>query len=225
VDETAGEVLLYGDQVATTLFSSSTGGRTQSSADAFGPPGRPYLVSRSDPYDKISPYHDWGPMPVTGKTLGRAFGISGRIVDATVRRNASRRVKTLKLTSLLRGTQSTSSVTGAAVRSAAGLRSTWFSLAVLSLVPPFPNARVTSGTRVRLTGVVRGVHGVVVQERVRGKPWMQLRTVVPAPRTGAFHFSVRPKVTTDYRLATAQDAAAFVRIRVLAVSGSDATVK
>jgi len=212
VNETAGEVLMYGDQVATTMFSSSTGGWTQSSADAFGPPGRPYLVSVKDPYDNISPYHDWGPVPVTGKTLGRAFGVSGRIVDATVKRNSSRRVKTLKLTSLVRGTQNLSSVGGAAARSALGLRSTWFSVAVLSLVPPSPNKGVPSGTRLKLSGVVRGLRGVVVQERTPGNPWQQLKTVAPS----AFHLSVRPKVTTDYRLATAQDAGAFVRIRVLA---------
>jgi stage II sporulation protein D len=84
VDATAGEVLLYNGNVAHTLFSSSTGGRTQSSADAFGPPGRPYLVSVSDPYDKISPYHDWGPVAITGTKLGHAFGVSGRVVVATV---------------------------------------------------------------------------------------------------------------------------------------------
>ncbi len=55
VDATAGQVLLYNGSVALTLFSSSTGGRTQSASDAFGPPGRPYLVSVSDPYDNISP--------------------------------------------------------------------------------------------------------------------------------------------------------------------------
>jgi SpoIID/LytB domain protein len=225
VNDTAGEVLLYGDQVATTFFSSSTGGWTQSAVDAFGPPGRPYLVSVSDPYDTISPYHDWGPVPVTGKTLGRVLGISGRIVDAAVKRNSSRRVKTLTLTSLLRGTQNLNSVGGPATRSALGLRSTWFSVAVLSLVPPYPNPKVASGMRLRLSGVVRGLHGVVVQERTRGMPWKQLKRVAPAPKTGAFYLNVRPKMTTDYRLATAQDAAAFVRIRVLAVGKSDATVR
>ncbi len=225
VNDTAGEVLVYGDQVATTLFSSSTGGWTQSAVDAFGPPGRPYLVSVSDPYDTISPYHDWGPVPVTGKALGHAFGISGRIVDATVKRNSSRRVKTLKLTSLLRGMQNLNSVGGPATRSALGLRSTWFSVAVLSLVAPYPNGKVASGTRLRLSGVVSGFHGVVVQERTRGRPWKQLKRVAPAPKTGAFYMNVRPKMTTDYRLATAQDAAAFVRIRVLAVGKSDATVR
>ena len=33
-------------------------------------------------------------------------------------------------------------------------------------------------------------------------------------KTGAFRLVVKPAATTDYRLATARDAAAFVRIRV-----------
>ena len=85
---------------------------------------------------------------------------------------------------------------------------------VLALQPPAPNPPVAAGTRIQLTGVARGVRGVVVQERTQGRPWTQLRSIVPAPTTGAFHFAVAPSATTDYRLATAQDAAAFIRIRV-----------
>jgi stage II sporulation protein D len=218
VDETAGQVLLYDGDVADTLFSSSTGGRTQSAADAFGAPGRPYLVSVRDPYDTISPYHDWGPVPVTAKVLGRALGVAGHVVDATVGRNSSKRVKTVKLTSLQRGTQRTSKAAGAAVASAFGLRSTWFSIGVLSLQPPAPNPAIAPGVRVRLSGVVRGLRGVVVQERSGGGPWKQLRSLTPAAATGAFHVAVKPRVTTQYRLATADDAAAPVRIRVKAAT-------
>ena len=215
VDATAGQVLLYGGDVALTLFSSSTGGRTQSATDAFGPPGRPYLVSVSDPYDAISPYHDWGPVPVTGQMLGSAVGVVGRITDATVKRNASRRVKTLKVTSVSRGTQLTASVGGVTAASALGLRSTWFSVGVLSLQPPSPNPAVALGTRVGLSGVVRGVKGVVVQRSTSGTPWTQFRSISTA---GAFHVSVKPQVTTLYRLATQSDAAAPVRIRVKAAT-------
>ena len=214
VDETAAQVLLYGNQVADTLFSSSTGGWTQSAADAFGPPGRPYLVSLKDPFDSISPYHNWGPVPVTGKTLGSALGVSGRAVDATLAHNASKRVKTVTVVSLSRAKQVAKSVAGGTAQSALGLRSTWFSVGVLSLQPPSPNPAVAPGTRVRLSGVVRGVRGVVVQQRSSGKPWTTLRPIVPAPKTGAFHFAVKPSATTDYRLVTPQDAAASVRIRV-----------
>ncbi len=211
VDQTAGDVLLYNGEVATTLFSSSTGGRTQSAADAFGPPGRPYLVSVKDPYDKISPYHEWGPVGVTAKTLGQALGVRGRIVDATVARNSSRRAKTVKVTSLVRRTPVATTVSGGATQSAFGLRSTWFSIGVLSLQPPLPNRPVAAGTRVRLSGVVRGVRSVVVQERSGGTPWTQFRSI---RRPGPFHFAVKPQATTAYRLATANAAAAFVRIRV-----------
>jgi stage II sporulation protein D len=214
VDETAGEVLLYDGHVATTVFSSSTGGRTQSAADAWGGSGEPYLVSARDPYDGISPYHNWGPVAVTGTALGKALGVVGRAVDATIARNSSRRVSTLKIAALSHGTQSTTEVTGATAAAALGLRSNWFSVGVLSLVPPSPNRPVAAGTRVRLSGVVRGVRGVVVQARSSGGPWKQLRSIVPAVKTGAFHFAVRPRVTTDYRLATTRVAAAFVRIRV-----------
>ena len=61
-----------------------------------------------------------------------------------------------------------------------------------------------------LSGVVRGVQGVVVQKRSGGGPWQLLRPVVP----GSFSFAVKPKVTTEYRLANVNDAAAFIRIRV-----------
>jgi SpoIID/LytB domain protein len=213
VDATTGQVLLYGGHIATTFFSSSSGGWTQSAADAFGGAGQPYLVSVRDPYDGISPYHNWGPVPVTGKALGTALGVPGRPLDATLTRNSSRRVRLLKISSLSHGVPSTTPVTGETAAAALGLRSTWFSVGVLSLQAPRPNPAVARGTRVRLNGVVRGVRGAVVQERSSGSAWTKLGAVVPA-RTGAFHLAVEPQVTTDYRLATARDAAGFVRIRV-----------
>jgi stage II sporulation protein D len=215
VDETAGEVLLYSGNVADTLFSSSTGGRTQSAADAFGPPGRPYLVSVDDPYDSISPYHNWGPVAVTGTALAHALSVSGRVIDATVTRNASQRAKTVTITSRMHGATVTEPVGGAAAEAGLRLRSTWFSVGVLSLQPPAPNPIVAPGTRVVLSGAVRGVRGVVVQERTAGTPWKPFKSIAPAAKTGAFRLVVRPSATTDYRLATARDAAAYVRIRVM----------
>jgi SpoIID/LytB domain protein len=215
VDLTAGQLLLYNGSVALTLFSSSTGGWTQSAADAFGAPGRPYLVSVRDPYDSISPWHSWGPVPVTGTTLASALGVVGRVVDATAKHNASHRVKTLEVTSLSQGEQLTDSVGGEAVRSALGLRSSWFGVGVLSLQPPSPNPVVKPRTRVTLSGVVRGVGGAVVQKSTDGATWTQLRSLTTP---GAFQFSVKPEVTTQYRLATPDDAAAPVRIRVRAAT-------
>jgi hypothetical protein len=66
-------------------------------------------------------------------------------------------------------------------------------------------------TRVTLSGVVRSVTGAVVQKSTDGTTWTQLRSITTQ---GAFTFGVKPKMTTQYRLATPDDAAAPVRIRV-----------
>ena len=52
VDATAGQVLLYEGKVATTLFFSTSGGRTASIEDVWSRgEAVPYLVSVPDPYD------------------------------------------------------------------------------------------------------------------------------------------------------------------------------
>src|SRR5665213_2825414 len=76
VDATKGQVLMYAGTVATTYFSSTSGGETESAADWVGT-SVPYLVSVPDPFDTISPYHDWGPVPVTGKTVVSALKVKG----------------------------------------------------------------------------------------------------------------------------------------------------
>jgi stage II sporulation protein D len=214
VNATNAQVLMYGDKVATTVYSSSTGGRTQSATDAWGG-GAPYLVSVADPYDTISPWHNWGPVLVTGKDLAFALGgLSGKPVDATVTRNGSKRVGQLHLTLRAQGSESGASFTGNNVAADLGLRSAWFSVGVLALLPPYPNVVVSPGADVTLGGVVRGVRGVVLQERPTGGAWSEVQSVTPDPQTGAISIDVSPVVTTQYRLATTRHVAAAVRIRV-----------
>jgi stage II sporulation protein D len=222
VDDTAHEVLFYGNKVATTVFSSSSGGLTESAADAWGGQGEPYLVSVRDPYDAISPYHNWGPVPVTAKSLAQALGLSGQVVDATVTRNSSHRVAMLDVSSLVRGLPTTTEVAGGSATSKLGLRSDWFTVGVLALQPPA--AAVTYGSSLTLTGVVRGLKGVVLQTRSGLGAWTELEPVTADPSTGAFSVSVQPATPTSYRLATAADAAAAVPIRLApAVSLSTAS--
>ncbi len=58
VASTAGEVLSWQGGVATTYFSSTSGGRTAAIGDAWaGSNARPYLVSVADPFDARSPHH------------------------------------------------------------------------------------------------------------------------------------------------------------------------
>lgn len=216
VAATQGEVLYYGDAIATTVFSSSSGGWTQSAADAWGGRDVPYLTSQPDPYDSISPYHDWGPVAVSASTLARALGLRGRIVDATTTLNSSKRVTELDVGILSRGVETTTPVAGSLVAARLGLRSTWFRVSVLSLQPPLPNGIVAAGTKVKLTGVLRGAPGAVLQARTAGAPWTTLRRPRPNARTQAFALVVRPTVTTWYRLAVPAATGTPVRIRVAA---------
>src|SRR5689334_10693265 len=94
VDATKRQVLFYGGKVATTYFSSTSGGRTESSQNWNGT-ALPYLVSVPDPYDDISPYHNWGPVPVTGQTIAKALKLGQPVNDATTTLDGSGRVAQL----------------------------------------------------------------------------------------------------------------------------------
>ena len=70
VDKTQRQVLLYKGKVATTFFYSTSGGRTAAIQDAWPKSAPvPYLVSVPDPYDALSPWHNWGPVLIDGAKL------------------------------------------------------------------------------------------------------------------------------------------------------------
>ncbi len=205
VTATKGQVLFFGGKVATTFFSSTSGGKTESSLDWTGT-AVPYLVSVPDPYDDISPYHNWGPVPVTAQTISKSLKLTGPITDATTVANAAGRVGELNLVTPLAAL----TVSAATLRSAIGLRSTWFTVGVMSLSAPVPSAPVPYGAPLTLIGTVRGVPGVTLEQRVSGGTWQSVGPVA----SGLLKLTQRPMITTDYRLATLGAAAAFVRIRV-----------
>jgi stage II sporulation protein D len=208
VDATAGKVLLYNGQVAKTYFFSTSGGRTASAQDVWGT-AIPYLVSVPDPYDSISPYHTWGPVAFTGPKLGKVLHAGGAVRDVRTTINSSGRVTSL--TALTASGER--SFDANALRRALGLRSTWFSVGVLSLSGP-PSA-VTYGSSTRLNGVARGVGGVTLQQQVSGS-WQPLGAV-KAASDGALAVAVAPKVTTVYRLAASKITAGAARVPVAPV--------
>ena len=218
VDATAGRVVLFRGTVATTVFSSSSGGETSSSVDAWGGKPTPYLVSVPDPYDAISPFHDWGPVPVTAQALAEALHVTGTVADVSTTLNPSGRVSQLQLTTLapLSTFPLLSAFGGGTVESALGLRSTWFSVGVLSLAPPAPSAPVPFGSSVQLSGVIRGMSGVSLEQRPNAGAWTPVGPVAPEP-DGTIELTETPTITTDYRLATPQAAAAYVRVKVMPV--------
>jgi stage II sporulation protein D len=205
VDATAGKVVLYLGEVAKTYFFSTSGGRTASAEDIWGEPV-PYLVSVPDPYDTISPYHNWGPFAYTGAKLAKLMKMKGRVIDVQTELNSSGRIKTLDVV----GSKGNLSIAGADLRKRLGVRSTWFTVGVLSLSAP--STAVVYGSRAQLTGVARGLTNAVLQQ-LDGDAWKDVGTV-KADQDGAVTVSVKPPVTTRYRLAAGKVSAPPVRVPV-----------
>jgi stage II sporulation protein D len=208
VEGTAGQVVLYNGQVAKTYFYSTSGGRTASAQDVWGTPV-PYLVSVPDPYDTISPYHNWGPLAFSGARLGRVLRAGGAVVDARPTVNSSGRVTTLTVFTA----NGQRSFSGGSLRKVLGLRSTWFSVGVLALGGP--GTAVSYGSTARLSGVARGISPVTLQQRTAGV-WQKAVTVTPA-HDGTVAVAVRPTVTTDYRLASGKVVGGLARVPVAPV--------
>jgi SpoIID/LytB domain protein len=209
VEQTASQVVVYNGQVATTYFFSTSGGRTANSTDVWSGPPTPYLVSVPDPYDAISPYHDWGPFPFTGAKLAKTFRSPGKVMDVRADVNGSGRITSLELLA----TNGTKDVPAAKVRAALKLRSTWFDVGVLALSRAAPVKPVEYGSQVQLNGLLRGLAGVSLEQRPSGATWQAVSAVGENP-DGAVALTAKPTITTDYRLATDTLAAAPVRVSV-----------
>src|SRR5262249_44691337 len=131
VDATKGQVVLYNGKVANTLFFSTSGGRTVSALEAAGV-DVPYLASVVDPYDTPSPYPDWGAVLYDAKAVAKQLKLAEPIADASVVVGASGRAKSFVVSS---ADDAQVTLTGNQVRNALGLRSTWFTPALLQLSP------------------------------------------------------------------------------------------
>ena len=208
VQDTAGQIVVYNGRVATTYFFSSSGGRTASASDVWpDSDGAPYLVSVSDPYDTISPYHRWGPFVVPATKLRRVLGARGKLTDVAMQTAPSGHV--LNVTAV--GSESESTMTGSDLRRALNLRSTWFRIGVLSLATP--QAPVTYGKNVALSGVARRLPSVRLDQRQSGTPWQQVRPISPGPG-GSVNVSAKPRVPTDYRLVSGAARSAVAHVSV-----------
>jgi stage II sporulation protein D len=206
VNETAGQVVLYDGELADTFFFSSSGGRTANVQDVWSSPPVPYLVSVPDPYDTLSPYHNWGPFRYGGVGLAKRLHVPGRIVDFRANVAPSGRVRTLTLV----GTKGEKTVSGSSVRDVLGLRSTWFRLGLLSLSTP--SATVVHGSSVRLAGTARGVPRVSLEAQPYGGAWRSVGRLTV--RNGVVNPSVSPRVTTSYRLESGGFRSGAIRVSV-----------
>ncbi|MEO9176960.1 MAG: SpoIID/LytB domain-containing protein, partial [Gaiellales bacterium] len=214
---TSGQVLTYAGAIATTYFSSSSGGRTANVQEVFpGAASSPYLVAVDDPYDGASPYHDWS-VSFTATQIATALGYAGTVTGVAVDAYPSGRVRTLQLS----GSAGVTSVSSGTARSALGLRSTWFTTgataAPLALVTPTSTATLTlakpriSAGRVLLRGTAPP--GALALQGAVGASWRTLATVTPAAN-GAVSFTRRLGEAPLYRLQQGLTATAAVRVSV-----------
>ncbi len=191
-------VVRYEGKIAWTFFSASSGGRTAAIEDAWaGSEPVPYLVSVEDPYDaEVSPFHRWGPVTFTEAELRAKLGskLPDALTGLTVELNASGRVASVIAT----GTGGTTEVSGSAMRTALGLRSTWFAIETQGALTASAR-RVVYGQRVKLRGQLAGAGSAVLEAKPAGGAWAALRTVAAAAG-GRVALTVKPAVTTAYRL-------------------------
>ena len=194
VEATKGQVVLYQGKVARTLFFSTSGGRTGSAAEATGT-GVPYLVPVADPYDTASPYHDWGPVTLDAASVAKKLKLASPIADVQATRGPSGRVKSVVVVS---DDESQVTLTGSQVRTALDLRSTWFTPALLQLLPKAKT--MIYGGAVSLTGRARGVDALSLEARPFGLDWTPAGELILGADS-SFATIVRPAIGTDYRLA------------------------
>ena len=213
VKATAASVLLYAGRVADTLFSASNGGRTMSAAEAYpgNPDPPPYLVARDDPYDAAaSPYASWGPVAVPAATIEAALGLPGTLVDLTI--DSSSFTRPTEIVAITSAGQVR--ITPARLRAALGLRSSWVDLGVLSLA--HLSQPVSSGGKVTLNGLVRGLAGTQLEQRTP-TGWVALAEAVPGA-DGQFAFEMKALASTDFRLSGGTGSGSPVTGGILSVS-------
>lgn len=135
VEATAHRILTWNGRPARTYYFSTSGGRTQSSHDAFNGPAIPYLRSVADPYDG-GPKHDWTYRFTPAQVARRLHVPPPR--SLSVRLNGSGRVAAVVLHTL----GGARTFTGGEFEQALSLPSTYFRVGA---TPPATHVRAQAG--------------------------------------------------------------------------------
>jgi hypothetical protein len=168
----------------------------------------PYLVSRPDPWDKLSPYHRWGPFLVGARTVQSKLATAGRVLDAHGVATPSGRLRTLTLDT----TAGSEQVPATLVRTALGFRSTWLTIGVLRL-DRASSGSVVFGSTTHLSGLGRGLGATRLESSFDGVAWATAASDVP-DAAGAVSFDVMPTRTTRYRLGAEGGASPALLVQV-----------
>jgi stage II sporulation protein D len=122
VRRTAGQIVTYKGQPATTFYFSTSGGRTENIENSFvGAAPKPWLKSIDDPYDAISPKHRWTAR-FSNARMGALLGSPGKLKRVEVlQRGVSPRVVRARVY----GANGSVVLTGPQIRARLGLDDTW----------------------------------------------------------------------------------------------------
>jgi SpoIID/LytB domain protein len=208
VTQTRGQILSYDGAPAQTFYFSSSGGRTLSALDAFGV-DLPYLVSVDDPWDALSPNHQWDSQVMSGAKLGQRLGLGAAVSDVAYQPGTPGNPAALRFT-----TTAGSVVERLAdVRNRLGLKSLEFKLGVLRLDDPSDGPRAPGV--VRFTGLARSVSDVKLERRSPSGEWVSVARIAATP-DGTFAIRVRVASTTAYRLSAGDIAGPALTLRIVA---------
>ncbi len=128
-EQTAGQVLMYEGEIAETLFSACSGGKTESIQNVFGT-AIPYLVGVPDPYDSLCPLHEWT-LKFSGPEISEKLSglLEGRLMKVVITKTGySPRIIEAKLY----GTGGVTTATGEQLEVALGGYSTWMTFEKIS---------------------------------------------------------------------------------------------
>ncbi len=132
VAATAGQVVAQSGKPVTTYFFSTSGGHTENIEDSFiGALPRTWLKGVDDPYDAVSPRHNWGPFTFSQASVQAKLKglVRGSFRGITVlQRGASPRIVRAEID----GTNGVTQVTGPQLRTRLGLFDTWASFTYIS---------------------------------------------------------------------------------------------
>jgi hypothetical protein len=145
----------------------------------------------------LSPYHNWGPFAFTAEKRQKVLKVKGRLLDLQTTVNASERVDSVQAV----GEQSERVVAGSELRTALGLRSTWFSVGVLAL-DPLPKTKLLYGTSLKLTGLGRSLDDLRLEQRSPGSSGWTVNQEVDPDADGSFAITVKAAAPEEYRVTS-----------------------
>ena len=126
VRETAGEVIKDDGAVVAAYFFSSSGGQTENSEFGFsGGSPQPFLKAVNDPFDNVSPLHQWTMRYSQAEMESKLSGLFGGNLQKIeiLKTGRSPRIVEARVV----GSTGSSTASGETLRYRLGLRSTWAS--------------------------------------------------------------------------------------------------